>query len=356
MKARLIILILLAFEAFTMKAQDVNIYDLLTEPSLVRPLTVHKGILQVYGGYSHLNGNQFFDASGSRLPFTEAVQSMIEHNYRLDLTYGILEHLEFYAGLSLRNRYETLPSYYIDNRPGIGYEDRTYHLSGISNLDLVLKYRLPVFLQGFDMYVYGGLLTPVSNQQPKAPAHSIILADSDDPASSYQLQYEYRQTAGSPAVFYSTGFKMLYAMEKIGVSVNMNLQNPFSSIETCTWVSRRYGEEFENLRLWYFTKPKGVIYGSVNLEAQPYPWFAVNAGYSYMSETPGWSEVTGQAVSLTRSTAGFATAGFEIQVSTHLRILQQVNIPVNGSNLYSEFGFSTGIIYSLVPLKNLYYK
>ncbi len=341
--------------SFVAQGQTKNVYDLLTEPSISRPLTLHKGFLQLYGGYSHLNSNTIFDQSGVRLPFTERGISMIENSYSFEMSYGILEHLEFSAGIGYKNRFETEPTYYIDNRPGISSEDRTYHQYGISNLDLKLKYRLPEIVSGLDLLIFGGILTPVSSQHTKIPTHSIVLEDESNPSTPYQVYYEFNPAAGSPAVFYNAGLQVKYVKEKIGFSGKIQMQNPFSDVETYTWVTRRYGEEFVHWKLWHFMHPKGMLYGNAQVVAQVYPWFAVNAGYDYFMETPGWTNISGQEVSLTTSSAGFIKTGFEIQVSTHLRILQQLYIPVNGKNTYSDFNVSLAVVYNMVPLKNKYY-
>ena len=337
------------------QGQGSNIYDLLTEPALTRPLTPHKGILQLSGGYGHLNGNNYFDATGTKLPFTEHVQTMIEHGYHFDLSYGIIEHLEFHAAVGYRNRHETLPTYLIDNHGNIGYEDRTFQTKGLTNFDFDLKYRLPVFMDGFDMYISGGISAPVTPQHTKTPEHSILIVNPADPGSAYVLQYNYNYASGSPAMFYFISTRMLYAIEKIGLSVNINMQMPFGEVETYNWKERLYGEDFFYEKIPFLLRPKGMIFGGVHMEAQPFPWFGVNIGYDIYKETPGWSDETGQAVALTTSSSGFVSAGFEIQISTHLRILQEVNIPIMGKNLYSEFRIQTGFTYSLVPLKNHYY-
>jgi hypothetical protein len=351
MKRFLVILFLVSSIAF-LYAQDGNKYDLLTEPYVQRPFTLHKGFIQLNGAYSHILGNNYFDIEGAKLNFNEVVRSMIEDDYHFSMGYGILELLEFRSNLTYRNRYESLPTYFVSNNMSFGTENTIFHSKGFSNLSTRLNVRTPVIFRNLQFYASGGLILPIFSQNPRQPNHTVTLLDPSDPGGSYELNYEFNAAPDIPAMFYHLGVGGVYSNDKIQITIRTEYESPFSETETYSWDYRLYGSEFEYIQAPYSMRSKGSFYSSIVMDLQLFPWFAVSGGYSNYQETPGWSDQSGQKVLLTKSSFGNILLGFEIQVSTHLRMNQQVYIPVSGRNTYSEFHVLTGLVYSFAPFAN----
>jgi len=327
-------------------------YEKLTEPYIERPFTQHRGILSITGNYSHLLGNNYFDSEGTRLAYNEVVRSTIEDDFDLLLQYGILEFLEATAGIMYRNRYESFPTYFVSNSASSGSENTVYRYAGFSNLDAGLKARTPVIGAGFELYLSGGLLLPFPKQEPDQPAHSVFLYDPPDPGGSYELNYLFNPAPGLPGTSCYAGFGARFRNNNFGISLEGRYRSPLSEVNTFSWDYRLYGTTFAYSASPYTIRPKGSLRGVLIAEVQPYPWFAIFGGYYLEAETPGWSDKTGQAVSLTKSSMGNVHLGFEVQVSTHFRLLQKLYIPVHGRNAYTEFEVTTGLVWSLYPIKN----
>jgi hypothetical protein len=350
MRKFIIILLGLIVISEALYGQSENRYDLLSEPYILRPLALHKGVLQINGSYNQLNSNSLFDSEGNKESYVEAVKTMIENRYNLNLSYGILEHLEFGANMAYRSRYLTYPSIVLGNWDKLGYESTTFHTVGFTNLNLVLKYQLPSFVSGFNICVNAGVIFPISSQAPRVPEHTLQRFNTTDPNSSYVLDYNFRPAAGNPSSFLISGLTFQYATQKIGVFWDINAMVPFKETETYLWSYRAYDESFEYSKNYYNIREKGLIASDIHFIAQPFPWFAVTAGYKFQKETPGWNDASGQAISLERSSSGFAKLGAEIQVSTHFRIAQEINLQLHGRNSYSKFSVEIVAIYSLFPI------
>ncbi|MEX0986367.1 MAG: hypothetical protein WD052_02735 [Bacteroidales bacterium] len=331
-------------------AQTTNKYDLLTEPYIKRPYTLHQGLLQFSGSYSHIMGNNYFDGDGNKLDFNEVVSSVIEDAYYIKFGYGILELLELNGEINMRNRFETLPTYFVSNNMNFGSENTLYHYKGLGFLQLELKARTPVFLSGFETFLSGGVTIPAGSGHPSQPDHAITIYNPADPGGSYELDYNFNPSPASPATFFHVSLGGRYSNNKVGISVNGTYTSPFKEVETYYWKYRLYGYDFQYSTSHYTIRPKGNIHAGILFDLQLFPWFATYTGYNFDHETPGWSDQTGQPVGLTTSSSGTALVGFEIQVSTHFRMIQQVYLPVTGKNRYSEFHILTGLTYTIAPV------
>jgi hypothetical protein len=330
-------------------AQEKDSYALLTEPLLERPFTLHKNILTASATYGHFIGNNYFDADGTRLPFNESVRSMIENRFQFVVGYGILEYLEIQAAMDYRDRYETLPTYFVSNIASIGTENTTFHYRGLTNLALAVGMRLPIDITGFDHRIQGGLLLPFPDQSPGEPSHSITLYSPSDPGGSYDMEYMFNPSPGLVGTFYHAGIDLRYKTAKFGLSLAGRYTSPLGEVETYAWIQRRDGDVFRYEKSPYTLYPDRHILTHGEVQAQLFPWFAVFGGYRYHRILPGWTDMTGQQVRLDEQVTGTLTLGFEIQVATSIRMHQHIQVPLTGKETYSEFAVLTGIQYSIVP-------
>jgi len=336
-------------------AQTEEMYTRLSMPAVSRALSLYRGQLQIGTGLTHKSGNSYFDRYGTRLSFEESARDYLANNLHFSLGYGIIDFIEISSSISIHNEIEAFPIYTVLNGQAYGDDNTRYHTTGLNNLDLRIKVRQPLFESGFDLSIAGGISIPVSIQNPRQPGHAIYLEDPQDPGGVYELDYVYRPRPGSNSTYYYAGGDAKYGLERLGITLGGFWTAPLRAESSIRWKHRLYGDQFVYRIEAYDKLPQNSLgfHGVVTL--QVFPWFACFAGWRHDLQFGGWSEITGTRISLPPSSLGAVTAGFEIQVTTNLRISQFFDIPIYGKEHYSEFSVRTGIGYSVVPLKNLYH-
>jgi len=353
---RFIHILLILFGYFIgLSAQSEEIYYRLSEPTVVRPLTLYRGQLQFNTLLHHQTGNSLYDREGSKLPFNESARNYLANNFHFELGYGIMDFLDLTASIALYNEIETLPTYYILNMETGGEYNTLYHTKGLDNLDLLIRIRQPFLPTGLDFALSGGFSFPIFSQDPQQPEHTIHLYDPTDPGGSFTLNYLYRPRPDYNTIFYTAGGEVKYRDEKYSLYLGGSWQAPVREEATTIWNHRLYGDQF----LYRTETAQRMPAGTLQLEAmtaiQFYPWFACIGSFRHHSESGGWSEETGSRISLPGVALGSISPGFEIQVTTHIRFLQFFDIPLYGKENYAVFSIRSGLSINVVPLKGFYY-
>lgn len=334
-------------------AQSDKIYEVLTEPYVSRPLLLRKGHLQVNAGYRFMIANKEFDQNGQKLDLAEKGTTAFSNDFRLMFTYGIIEFIQFSASMYYINRVTTTPDLVIGNAGNIGNISKLNETKGLNDLDLNLAFRIPPFIKGFDLSFSGGLSIPTGKYKPDRPTHSI---DPPDPlGGSFDAVYQYHSNPGYGKPTYSAGSSLQFSTSKLAIIVSGNYNTGTGEAESITWNHRLNSGNFE-----YTEVPYSYLVGSsANFSGfgafQIFPWLVGYGQFGYAVSSGGWTEITGQKIAIPKSGLGLFTAGYEIQVSTHIRFEQYVNIPVVGKENLSELSFYIGCSYNLIPLKGLYY-
>lgn len=346
----LLFLLLLSANALS---QTDKIYEILTEPYTRRPLVLHKGQLQMNAGYRYSMASKEFDRNGKRLNFEEKGKTFFSNDFRFSFTYGIIEYIQLSAVLDYISSVTTTPDLVLGNAGNIGNISVLDETSGINDLEINLSFRLPPVINHFDLSVKAGLSAPTGKARPDRPTHSINPPDPLD--GSFETAYHYHSNPGYGTPTYFLGSNLQYSTSRFALLIMGCYNTGTGQTESIKWNHRLNAGEFLYSEVVYnhLVGHSGSISGSGAI--QIFPWFSVYGQFGYFISSGGWTEITGTKIAIPESTIGIITAGYEIQVSTHIRFEQNVNIPVSGKEHLVDLMFHSGFSYNLIPLKRLYY-
>ncbi len=347
------LLFLLVLVPLSLHSQPEKMYEDLTRPAVQRPLSVYGGQLQVEAGYQLVTGNKYFDGSGKKTGVKEAASTNLSNNFSFSLRYGILDFVEFNASTWYRNSIASDPTVILLDYTVINYMDRMEHARGLSDLYVGLTLRLPVEIPWFDWAVSAGAILPVAASEPGEPGHTYEVWDAA--SGAFQVRYKDYPKYGKGVTLPQFGTNLRLSLDKFGIWLGGRYIPVSAEVETSQWKYRLVDEEFEYTSEPYLLKHPSCLNLDASVGYQAFPWFIAYASFFYESGSGGWTESTGQRIAFPEPSLALVSLNFEIQVSTHLRFIQYINFPLAGKNTWSAFSFFTGVSYSLVPLKNLYY-
>ncbi|KPK86115.1 MAG: hypothetical protein AMS27_05780 [Bacteroides sp. SM23_62_1] len=345
-------LFLLLYPVFTFSQSD-KIYEVLTEPFVVRPLLLHKGHLQIHGGYRFMIANKEYDQTGQKNDLADMGTTSFSNDFRFRLTYGIIEYIQFSATMDYINTITTEPDLVIGNAGNIGNISEYDQIKGMSDLGLQLSIRVPPVIKKFDLSFSGGLSLPTGKYKLDKPTHYI---DPPDPlGGSFNAIYKYHTNPGNGTLICSAGSSLQYSTSKLAIILNGWYHFKTNVIESISWNHRLNSGSFMYTEVPYHYKLGASADFSGFGAWQIFPWLATYGQFGYVISSGGWTEITGEKIAIPKSSLGLFSVGYEIQVSTHVRFEQFVNIPVFGKENIAELSFYTVLSYNLIPLKGLYY-
>jgi hypothetical protein len=333
-------------------AQQVDINTLLTEPFVDRPLTLHRGELQVEAGYLFRNSGKQYNRDGKVTSLSKEGVASLLHAWHLKVTLGILEFVEITAGASYLNTSVPKPDLVIGNSPSVGYISEIDEMSGFEDPYLFITTRIPWEFKTLDWSFHAGLSLPVAAYKPDQPEHTIY--PSNPGGGSFELNYLYHSNPGKGVPGYFYGSEIKYRHDRLALMLNASFSSVLKETESRYWQSRLYSGQFNYREVSYVYKLGYKVDLSLFGCYQLYPWFVIQAGADHERAGGGWSEITGQRVANPDANLTHVFAAYEIQVSTHIRLQQSLRIPVMGKEHTADFGFFTSLSYNLIPFKGFY--
>jgi hypothetical protein len=332
-------------EVFT---QD-KLVSFLTEPFSERPLTLHQGQFSFQTGYEFSVLNKKYTNTGELIILKEEGSAAVKHSIPFKVEFGLLEHLQFSAGINYAS--SGLRSL---NRTIFGYETYLdiYELTdvkGPDQLSLGLILRAPTGIDHFDISVSGGLNIPVSDNKPDQPDHSYF-----ESGGSAVLNYHYHEKfstgiksaeAGATIKYRNPHFSLLgrYTFGsglEDGTSIYWNSLLDFGKFQ---YTSQQYNFNIGQYYTW-----EGLV------SYQAIKWANFQFFLNGFQSKNGWSNQSGLKIGYPEMSVIYAGVGYEIQVAPHLRLSQQLHIPLSGNSYSASTIFTTGIIFNLISER--YYK
>ena len=326
--------------------QVTDIYSILTERYVDRPINVHKGQLQINSGYRFSILNKKYDVQGDKIDLAKDGAAAVEHLIPLDIRFGILEYVQFttkinYARTGIRERNTWIFSG--DNMISI---DELNEYKGMDDLYVGLDLRAPFLPSNLDWTLSGGLFIPIVDHQPDQPKHiQHILTLATDYT---QISYYYKNKYNSGVLGGSIGTAFQVSTTKFAFILSGNFSSCLKDGESITWNSRIIDDNFS-----YYTE--GYEYNTgqqLDLTAlfayQVIDWFAATGTFTMMNGSGGWTTGTGKKIGLREESLMTAGIGYEILTSPNLRIFQSISFPVKGENILGPLVINTGLSVNFV--------
>lgn len=315
----------------------------LTEPYSERPLTLHKGQFAFQTGYELSVLNKMFTETGGLIILREDGSAAIKHMFPFKMTFGILEYLQFSAGINyaasgLRGLNKTIFGYdsYLD----------IYQLTekkGLDQLSLGLTLRAPTGLDHFDISVSGGLNLPVSGHNPDQPTHSYF-----ESGETAILNYQYHEKFSPGIKSAEAGAALKYRNPKFSFLARYVFGAGMEEGAATSWNSRLemgkfvYTSEEYNFNIGQYSTWEGVF------SYQAIKWANFHLFFNGLQSKNGWSTKSGLKIGYPEMSVIYGGMGYEIQVTPNFRLSQQLQMPLAGKSYSASTIFTTGIIVNLV--------
>jgi len=344
MKKRILLKISVLFLSYInytyIQAQDNDIYSLLTERYVDRPIILHRGQIQINTGYELSFLNRKFDLEGKTVNLAKDGSAAMQHLFPFDIRFGILEHLQISAGINwartgLRERNIWIAGY--DTELSI---DELNEYKGFDNLKLGLAFKVPLGLKHLDWILNGDISLPIFNNKPDQPAHTVYTPFS---SSTTLISYYYKNKFGSGILIGSLGTDLKFNTSNFSISLSGNFTTPLQEATNIQWKSNLIENEFEYYTEEFNFKCAKQLEYSGLFAYQAIDWFAVQLFINGINTFGGWSYITGKKVGYRPEKLIAGGVGYEIMVSPHLRLSQTIDIPVNGENILGFLVINTAL-------------
>jgi len=320
------------------QAQDTDIYSLLTERYVDRPINVHRGQIQINTGYELSVLNRKFDLHGKAVNLAKDGSAAMQHLFPLDIRFGVLEHLQISAGINyartgIRERNIWIAGY--DTELSI---DELNEYKGPDNLQLGLAFKAPLGLKNFDWIIHGNISIPVFSTRPDRPAHTVFTPLM---ATTTQISYYYKNKFGSGILTGALGTDLKFHTSHFSIFLSGNFTAPFKEATNIQWKSILIENEFQYYTQEFNFKCGKQVQYSVLFAYQAINWLALELFINGNNTFGGWSDVTGKKIGYRPQNLVAGGLGYEIMVSPHLRLYQTIDFPVTGENIMGFLAITT---------------
>jgi hypothetical protein len=352
-----IILIFYLISAYSFSQTDSlktnSVYILLNEKSVDRPINLHNGQFQLNFNYQFGVQSKKFDNNGNKMDFSEDGRASLKHFYCLDVKYGLSESLEIFANLPYARFIErgiptaviSLPYYQLNT---------TTENKGFYDLSLGLSFQFPFRTKKFFMSINGGAFLPTAKYKPDKPQHEIV----NNPNyynvttnNAVYFNYYYYNRLGDGIYKVQLGGAMKLIIKKWALFFDAGYIKGLGEADNIKWEFQLDNNAFQYREVSYKVKRSDNLQFNGGLVYQTLPWFAITTKMNSFNAFNGWNEETGRRVKNPEMNLVNFVPGFEIQVTPHLRWIQEVGFPVTGRNNYAPLFFSTGISMNYFPFK-----
>lgn len=321
-------------------------YTLLTEPFNQRPVAMHKGQLQFNAGYRLAARTGLYDNAGEKIDLKEDGTAVAGHGYFFDLRFGILEFLEVAAEMNyLKQGIRGLTREYISNNDWLTVTELTEY-KGFEDFLLSATLRLPFLPDFADLGFTGFCSFPTAKHKPPRPGHTI---EHTDPLQNWTtISYRHYEKNGSGTLFYGAGGTAKIRAGHFAAMFSGLYMTPAGETESTRWDADLTGSTFTYTESTYSLKPPAELDINAAAHYQAAGWLNLFLGGEYYRTIGGWFEKYSQKYACPEMSLTALSAGFEIQVSPRLRLLEYARFPVGGRNTYSSFIIHTGLSYNLI--------
>lgn len=321
-------------------------YSLLTERYIDRPLAMYRGQLQLNSGYEFSSLNKLYDINGNLLDLDEEGLASSKHLLPLEIKYGIMEWIQVrasmnYARKSLRNQNFMYYGYTTNSSVNVISHSEIETWQGFDDLFLGIDLTAPFLQEIMSWIVSGGIQLPVFNHEPDQPAHSIDFYNFYSDSTVIRYRYHNKFSNGIPVGKIGTALKLRF--NKLAFELLFDFEKSLAEGESIYWQSRYSEGEIEYRKIPYQYDPGLTYIYRAAFAYQALNWFAVQLSYDGMTTFGGWSTENGKKAGTGNISLNSLGIGYEIQVSTHLRLNQFMDIPFSGKNLMAYWTFQTGI-------------
>jgi hypothetical protein len=318
---------------------------LLSETRIDRPVQMHKNQLQVNPGYGFHVTTGAFDNSGDKINYREQGLASSLHNFNLSVRYGVIEFLEFYAGLSYRSTLRRMNDLVI---LGNEFTEATSitEVKGMDDLHLGLSIR-PVTRNGpFDLALRLGAIVPTASSVDEKPEHTV----SQQPLYT-KLDYHYLKRNGKGMGFMQAGIDIKYRLSSLALNLTADVFRGMGKSTYTEWNSQLLGSSFSYSSTNLPVKYADMYSGTAMIDVKVFSWFDVYGGFRYQLSNNGWKEISGIKYAIPETNSSVMLIGFEILTTTHLRILEHAELSLAGKNTDAQTGIFTSISYNLFTRK-----
>ncbi len=198
--------------------------------------------------------------------------------------------------------------------------------------------------------ITGCISLPVFNHESDQPAHTINFFNFYSDSTVIHYRYYNKFGTGVPITFIGTSLKFRFS--NLAIESSFNLEKSLTDGESIYWQSRLTDGEIVYQKIPYKYDLGQTLDYHASLAYQAINWLAVILYYNGMSSSGGWTTETGKKVGTDRISLNSLGVGYEIQVSTHLRLNQVIDIPVSGKNRMAYWIFRSGISFNLITSGN----
>jgi hypothetical protein len=322
------------------QAQDTDIYSLLTERYIDRPINIHRGQIQINTGYELSVLNRKFDIQGKAVNLAKDGSAAMQHLFPLDIRFGALEHLQISAGINysrtgIRERNILIAGY--DTELSI---DELNEYKGPDNLQLGLAFKAPLGLKSFDWTIHGNISLPVFSAKPDQPAHTVFTPLM---ATTTQISYYYKNKFGSGILTGAFGTDLKFHTSHFSILLSGNFTAPLKEATNIQWKSILIENEFQYYTQEFTFKCGKQVEYSALFAYQAIDWLALELFINGNNTFGGWSDVTGKKIGYRPQNLVAGGLGYEIMVSPHLRLYQTIDFPVKGENIMGFLVINTTI-------------
>ena len=342
MKIQINIVFILIFLALHLKALCQNdTYSLLTERYVDRPVTMHRGQLQINSGYEFSSLNKIYDFEGNSLDLNDEGIASEQHLFPIAVKYGILEWFQIGASMNYaRKGLRTQNFIYISNA-GIISHSEIENWKGFDDLYLGIDFTAPFLTDFMNWVVSGGIQLPVFNHEPDQPTHTIDFFNYYSDSTVIRYYYNNKFGNGIPMVKIGTSLKIRFS--KLALESSFDMKKGLSQGESIYWQSRYSNGVIDYREIPYQYDPGLTFDYQAAIAYQALDWLAVMFSYDGMYASGGWTTESGKKVGTGKISINSLGVGYEIQISPHLRLNQFIDVPFAGTNIMAYWIFQTGI-------------
>ena len=328
------------FLKFTSFGQNAS-YDLLTEPYVKRPVSMHLGQLEVVTAYNMSISGLYYEYDGNPTDIQENGTAVIGHRGFFKVRYGLLENIELAAETNyFRQGMRSTTLNYNDPYEFVTISSLKEY-RGLEDLLLSGTLRIPSTPGFFDFGLNAFLSLPLAKHNPDKPEHTVEYTFLDYWFTTINKKETFRN--GKGVIFYGLGAELKLHSEKLAVYGSATCLAPVAEGTGLYWDSYLMDGIFHYNSVEYNYFPSSILKYHTEVHYQFNGWFNLFAGYSGMDENYGWFERANLKFEYPRIKLSRLITGYEIQVSPAIRLVQILEFPLSGMNSYSSFTIHTGL-------------
>ncbi|UCH15762.1 MAG: hypothetical protein JSV22_07285 [Bacteroidales bacterium] len=324
---------------------------LLNERVVDRPVSLHKGQLQINSFYLFDLFTKSYDNNSVKSNLRDQGTASAMHNYLFNLNYGILEHIQFTIGMNYTSTTRrTHDKYYIISDDNYIKENEITEIKGFEDIFIGSLVRLPFNINFFDIGISLGVNLPTAKYRADRPEHKIESIPGYTNSFSINYHNIYPAGKGVPAILF--GLQGKFRTSRMAVNLYSDYLMSGKEATNIYWQYRVENSSFHYQSEEYIYMPDNLFSLAINIDYQAFPWFDIFGGFYLENTFGGWNEKYGPRISNYETGLNFVFIGFEIQATPHVRFYQKAGQTISGKNTIGPVSFQTGISYNLFPFKN----